>query len=331
MLAASLGSLLLWVLLGGLVGDRVLTESLAYAVAPVILGVGVIAGRLCSRGDRRMLALAAAAALVATAVVVRPFYSNAEAATGIQLVSLAGLLLIGLVREPAGARAAQGMAALAAAAGTLGVLLAARSQAASLLVLLVAVAVAIALRGRIATSARVLLGAGLGVVAMAALAVVALGAAPVWPAWMNETQSLSEARHDLWADALALWREHPLLGGGPGSFFETSATARTEPHLYAAHSSLLQIASELGIVGVLLFGAVLVAGAVLAVSGDRAHGLIGVTAWCALAVHSMIDHLYEFPIVVLLAGVVIGWSGAGRGKGPAARSAAVDAPRRDHT
>ena len=33
-------------------------------------------------------------------------------------------------------------------------------------------------------------------------------------------------------------------------------------------------------------------------------------AWSALAVHSMIDHLYEFPIVVVLAGAVIGWAGA---------------------
>lgn len=56
------------------------------------------------------------------------------------------------------------------------------------------------------------------------------------------------------------------------------------------------------------FCSVLVAGALLAGSGGRALGLIGTTAWCALAIHSMIDHLYEFPIVCLLAGLVIGWA-----------------------
>lgn len=107
-----------------------------------------------------------------------------------------------------------------------------------------------------------------------------------------------------------MWREHPLTGAGPGSFHEYSETSRAAAHLYAAHSSILQVGSELGLVGAVLLLAVLVAGGVVAGQGTRAQAQIGVSAWSALAVHSMIDHLYEFPIVCLLAGAVIGWSGS---------------------
>ena len=69
----------------------------------------------------------------------------------------------------------------------------------------------------------------------------------------------------------------------------------------------------------------LVLGVLLAARADRTRALIGVAAWSALAVHSMIDHLYEFPVVVVLAGIVIGWAGArpvrraGSAHGPEAR------------
>ena len=88
-------------------------------------------------------------------------------------------------------------------------------------------------------------------------------------------------------------------------------------------ASRFQVASELGAVGVFLFGAMLAAGMNLAAQRGRGRALIGVAAWSALAVHSMIDHLYEFPIVVVLAGAVIGWAGAR----PVRRAASSATPR----
>ncbi len=243
-------------------------------------------------------------------VVASPFYSNAEAAVGVQLVALSGLLLSQPSRAPDGARIGRSRVVIAGAIGTLGVLLAARAQAASILVLLVVVVIALSLSGNGPTSRRRALGFGLGITAAAALAVFVLGGLPSWPAWLRRSESLSHARQELWDDALALWREHPVLGGGPGSFYEYSEISRSADHLYAAHSSILQVAAELGAIGVLLFLAVLVSGALVATQGNPIRGMIGVTAWCALAVHSMIDHLYEFPLVCLLAGLVIGWAGS---------------------
>lgn len=71
---------------------------------------------------------------------------------------------------------------------------------------------------------------------------------------------------------------------------------------------MLQVGSELGLVGVLLFAAMLLAGLAIAGQGNRAASLIGMVAWTALGVHSVIDHLYEFPVVTLTAGVVLGWA-----------------------
>ncbi|WP_157773303.1 O-antigen ligase family protein [Brachybacterium vulturis] len=208
----------------------------------------------------------------------------------------------------------------AGAIGVVGVVLAARAQAATLLVVPVVILIVFALRSGGFSSRRRVLGVGMGSVGAAILAVASLAILPTWPQWLSRPRSLSGARHRLWGDALTLWREHPVIGGGPGSFLEHSETARSAPHLYAAHSSVLQVAAELGGVGVVLFLAVLVAGAFVASQGDRARGLIGVAAWCALAVHSMIDHLYEFPIVCLLAGLVIGWAGSREVPGAAAAS-----------
>ncbi|WP_394216123.1 O-antigen ligase family protein [Brachybacterium vulturis] len=252
----------------------------------------------------------------------RPFYTNAEAAAGVQLVALSGLLLAG---SPSGPRAGPMTAVrtvLAAATGALGVLLAARSQAASVLVVLMVVVVVLALRRGTAPARHAILAAGLGVIGAAMVVVVVLGGLPVWPRWLRAHGSLSGARHRLWGDALALWGEHPVLGGGPGSFLEFSATARSEPHLYAAHSSILQVGAEFGAVGALLFVGVLVTGTLTASRGEGARGVIGVAAWCALAVHSMIDHLYEFPLVCLLAGLVIGWAGSRRSHAPLRRDSA---------
>ena len=81
-------------------------------------------------------------------------------------------------------------------------------------------------------------------------------------------------------------------------------------HLYTAHSSLLQTGSELGAVGALLLVLLLVTTTVVAARRGGAGALIGVAAWTALGVHSMMDHLLEQAVLVLVAGIVVGWAGA---------------------
>lgn len=308
-LGASLCGVLLWTMLVGWRGDRELSATLGYMIAPLVLLAGATLSRwAASRGAGEVAAIAAAALLLVTVAAV-PFYGNAEAAAGVQLVALAGMLRVGALRSTPGSRRETGMVLLAALVAVLGILLAARSQAASLLAVLLVVIAVLALHGRLTVSRRAVRGIGLGGVAGAVLVVLFLAAAPFWPSWLERNESLSWARQSLWRDALALWREHPIVGGGPGSFYDYSQTSRSQEHLYAAHSSVLQVAAELGGVGVLLFLAVLISGVFVGAQGGRVQRMLGVAAWCALAVHSMIDHLYEFPLVCLLAGVVIGWAG----------------------
>lgn len=149
---------------------------------------------------------------------------------------------------------------------------------------------------------------GAVLIAMAAAVIVWLGQLSTWPEWLNDGGSLSWVRHTLWSDALSLWGQHPIVGAGPGAFTESSELASSTAHLAMAHSSVLQVGSELGLIGVLLFAGILGAGLAVASSGSRPAALIGVAAWTALAVHSLIDHLYEFPVVTIAAGVVIGWA-----------------------
>ena len=75
---------------------------------------------------------------------------------------------------------------------------------------------------------------------------------------------------------------------------------------------MLQVGSELGWVGVALFVALLLVGFGLALRRGRAAALVATAAWAALAVHSLIDHLYEFTAITVLAGVVLGWASSRR-------------------
>lgn len=65
----------------------------------------------------------------------------------------------------------------------------------------------------------------------------------------EDASSSTMERVDCWAEALSMWREHPLLGVGLGRF--------TEYHYMTAHNSYLLALAELGLPGMLLFGLVL--------------------------------------------------------------------------
>jgi len=60
-----------------------------------------------------------------------------------------------------------------------------------------------------------------------------------------EADSSSDERLECWSEALAMWREYPLLGVGEGQFIEH--------HYLTAHNAYLLALAELGPMGLLLF------------------------------------------------------------------------------
>jgi O-antigen ligase len=64
----------------------------------------------------------------------------------------------------------------------------------------------------------------------------------------EDASSSTLERIDCWAEALSMWRDHPLLGVGLGQFGEY--------HYKTAHNSYLLALAELGLPGMLLFGGI---------------------------------------------------------------------------
>lgn len=298
-----------WVLYSMLWAGAAFGALLPYLSFPAALLGGVLAGRWLSQretGPVLPAALAGAAGIVLLAI---PFYANAQAAWGLQLLAWAGLLAL---REPEGepgplrsrwSTAALGMLALA------GVLLVSRAQATSVLVAPFALLVLAAVAVKNAPQRLPVGLLGLSTVGAAAVTIISLASLPAWPEALNAGRSLSSTRHRLWTDALELWQANPVTGAGPGAFLAHSELAASNSMLERAHSSILQVGAEFGSIGVILFLGILVAGAAVALQGREPAALIAVAAWCALAIHSMIDHLYEYPLVVLTAGIVLGVAG----------------------
>jgi hypothetical protein len=65
----------------------------------------------------------------------------------------------------------------------------------------------------------------------------------------EDASSSTLERMDCWAEAISIWRSHPILGVGLGQF--------TEHHYMTAHNSYLLALAELGLPGMLMFGALL--------------------------------------------------------------------------
>lgn len=312
----ALGAWIAWAVAVPLLTGHPLADAGRYVAVSCVLGVSVLAGRVFGARvdlwDRRPIwPWSAMLFVLGLGVLAWPLYANAQAAVGVQLVALCGLMSVVRARQlrsrgPSSATAT----ALTILVGVLGLVLALRAQAAQIVVCALLVAVLIALIAPVVLPRRVSVLLGASSIGGAIVTVLLLTSADVWPERLGASEGLSTTRHLLWRDAVELWRAHPILGGGPGEFLLSSPTAQSQPHLYAAHSSVLQVGAELGTPGVLLFLVLLFLGILLAARADRARALIGVAGWSALAVHSVIDHLYEYPVVVVLAGAVIGWAGA---------------------
>ena len=293
-----------------------------YVVAPLSVAAGVALGTiLAPHARRRGVALALLGAtlylLVAVLATGGPAkgptgYANANAALAVQLIGLSGLALL------AAPRGRRWPLVLAAIVGV-GVAWANASVAAlalggPLLALVLAMSWKPAQRH---TAKVVAIGVSAAAIAVSATAVAAFATRPSWPP--SVLRFLDEARRIMWADAVRLWREHAAFGAGPGAF-ERVSTLGHDPDTASAHSAVLQVGAETGWVGVALLLSIALTGVWWAARGRPAAAVVGVATWTALVVHSMTDHLVDFPVVALAGGIVIGWSGA------SARSEQLDVP-----
>lgn len=314
-----------WVLIAGVRGQYSLELTSSYLIAPAALVLGVIAGALLRGTWCRGKVLPFFVVLAVVTASVIPIYANASAAVGGFFIALIGLGAFDLqnsvrssssqgtkARDSATVHHVLRQAIVLGMVLFAGVFLVLDAQAAIVLTVPVAIVV-VSTVWRSSSPPQwvaVLLGA---MVAVAALFIVVfLGSQASWPTWLASDDSLSTARHTLWSDALSLWATAPIFGAGPGSFTPSSELASSTPSLAAVHSLPLQVGSELGIVGIVLLGLLFVGGLLFAARGARPVAFIAIAAWTALAVHSSMDHLEDFPIVGFMGGVILGWVGVGQ-------------------
>jgi O-antigen ligase len=300
-----------WTWVSALLADRMPSLTSPYVLSPVVLAVGVALGHLVATRLGRDVVVGGL--VVVTTVLFlgviwtegpakRPTaYANANAAVAVQVIGLAGLAMLGSDRVR---RVVLGLTV----AGALAVIVANASKAAFVVAVPLLAAIALmAWRPSRRASWAVLVGSVsiLG----AAVGVVLLAAREQWPPRVLE--ALDPARQSLWSDALSLWAAHPVTGGGPGSLEEYSTLGR-DADTASAHSSLLQIGAETGLVGAALFALIVLGGLLWSARGGAACAVVAAAAWTALHVHSLTDHLLEYAAVVMAAGIAVGWSGATR-------------------
>lgn len=298
---------MVWSVTTTLLNGRPLRLLSPYLVTPVIAVVGVVVGRRLVRSAPGTVAacLIGILAYITLDVLMRGMpaggplgYANSTAALVVQLMALSGLMALN-------ARGRQRRLLLAGTVLAVSALVATQSRAAMVLSVPLLAAIWVAVwRGVRRRWWSVTLGAV--AVVGSAVAVIAGAASSTWPA--VATSGLSSVRHALWQDALTLWSHHPVVGSGLGSFQHFSAIAKN-PELTTAHSSILQIGAETGLIGVGIFVGILALGFAFTTQCDSARvTLLASTAWAALAVHSFVDHTLEYPGVVLVAGAMIGWT-----------------------
>ncbi len=138
----------------------------------------------------------------------------------------------------------------------------------------------------------------IAVVLLAALGVAWIGLGGIVGAF--EARGIKGSRLDLWADMLPLVPDFPVFGLGLNAFstaFPLYQTVWPTEWIGEAHNEYLQVLLDLGLVGTLLVGTllVLVFRAALrgAVRGGLDLGLFG--ALLALAIHNLVDFNWQIP------------------------------------
>lgn len=308
--AALLVTLAGWITLRVFLVEGSPAMAAAYLVLPISLSAGYALGRFwLPRLALRELELVIGAlvgllvlgAVVASGPAIGPLgYANANAALGVQLAGLAGLLSVRF-----GARwsaVVLGLVALASALPN-------RSIGGVITGVLVSPALLAATAGRPRRRVAWLAWTGGLVVVVTGAAVVWLARTADWPP--AALAVLGRQRQIMWSDAWRIWSQDPLLGQGPGSFARLSQLG-SDADTAMAHSWLLQAGAETGLVGVLILTAIVAAGLVVAVGARGPAAAIAIACWTALWTHSLGDHVLDFPAVGVLAGAALGWAAAGQ-------------------
>ena len=125
---------------------------------------------------------------------------------------------------------------------------------------------------------------------------------------------LTAHRVGLWRDAMAVAREHPLLGSGPDTFGQGQATGGLLPVDGRPHSAPLQLAAEQGLPGLALLAAVY-GWLLLALASSRRPTPVVLTAGAALsalAALASIGNALSFTQVTACAGLLAGLACARR-------------------
>ena len=145
------------------------------------------------------------------------------------------------------------------------------------------------------------------------IAAAGSGAGPAPSPRFGETsQRLSSAgsnRYEYWRVALREFGDHPLRGGGSGSFGTAWLQHRTISEVVRdAHSLYIEVPAELGLVGLLLLLALL--GAIVACAravhrADPALAAGPIAALTAFGLHTGIDWDWELPALTLVAVALI--------------------------
>lgn len=292
--------------------------DLAAALAVVGMAVGAYA---VGRSLGRELAFVAAllVAFVALLSILEPATLSGRASAlplGYANANAAFYVLVGTVTAltavTAGPNALRRNLALAATGLMAALCLPARALAGLLAALLVLLAALAAVRG-MAPAWRRLWAVGCLVVVTVVAATVGLGLASSGPperALDPAAMVLSANRLNLWGEALTLLREQPWSGVGVGGFAEQSPTARSDPDLRYAHSAVLQVGAEAGVLGAIALLLLLLWGIARPWAGARAKGaspaLVGSAAATGLGLMSAVDYVLSYPVVAAGGAFVVG-------------------------
>jgi peptidoglycan/xylan/chitin deacetylase (PgdA/CDA1 family)/O-antigen ligase len=227
-------------------------------------------------------------------------YVNARSAFWVEAAA-ATIMLALLLRTERGR-----IIALVLAAALAAIPLLSRSEAASLVgVVVLPLAAGVSLAGwrpRVA----VWLGGAIVLTSLAATLMVA--AAPRESAVVRLAGDvLGERRVVLWHDALDLMLKDTLTGVGPGRFAQESEAAQTDPDARWAHHGFLQQGAETGVVGLALLVLMFVWGFWrLASVPPAGMAVMGAFALAALGVLACSDYVFHFPLVVGTTAALVG-------------------------
>ena len=125
--------------------------------------------------------------------------------------------------------------------------------------------------------------------------------------------ALSARRVQLWHDAVGMVAADPVRGVGPGRFGVESLTARADPDARWAHSEPLQRAAEQGIPGVVLLAALTVWAYAALLRSPRRDAVVvcALAGLTAFVIQASVDYTVHFPVLPLVAALLIGIATAG--------------------